>query len=47
VFAKRAALGEGPLWTAYRWGYYAGSLGRHLIGQGHAEARPNADAPAA
>jgi 2-polyprenyl-6-methoxyphenol hydroxylase-like FAD-dependent oxidoreductase len=47
MFAKRAALGEGLLWTAYRWGYYAGALGRHLIGQGQAEARPNADAPAA
>ena len=25
IFAKRAALGEGLLWTAFRWGYYAGS----------------------
>ncbi len=25
VFAKRAALGEGLRWTAFRWGYYAGS----------------------
>ena len=32
LFARRAALGEGLLWTAVRWGYYAGSLGRHFLG---------------
>jgi 2-polyprenyl-6-methoxyphenol hydroxylase-like FAD-dependent oxidoreductase len=31
VFAKRAALGEGMLWTAFRWSYYAGSRGRHFL----------------
>ncbi len=32
LFAKRAALGEGLLWTALRWSYYAGALGRHFLG---------------
>lgn len=34
MFAKRAALGEGLLWTAFRWGYYAGSFGRHFLEHG-------------
>jgi 2-polyprenyl-6-methoxyphenol hydroxylase-like FAD-dependent oxidoreductase len=34
VFAKRAALGEGLLWTAFRWGYYAGSQARNVLEHG-------------
>ena len=34
VFAKRAALGQGLLWTAFRWGYYAGSQARNLLDHG-------------
>ena len=32
IFAKRAALGEGLLWAAFRWSTYAGALGRHFLG---------------
>jgi 2-polyprenyl-6-methoxyphenol hydroxylase-like FAD-dependent oxidoreductase len=32
LFAKRAALGEGWRWSALRWSYLAGSLGRHFLG---------------
>lgn len=35
LFARRSALGETALWSAYRWGCYAGSLGRNLIEHGH------------
>ncbi len=31
VFAKRAAVDQSALWTALRWSYYAGSIGRNLI----------------
>ena len=34
VFAKRAALGQGMMWTAFRWGYFAGSQGRHFLEHG-------------
>ena len=34
VFAKRAALGEGLLWTAFRWSYYAGAQARNFIEHG-------------
>lgn len=34
IAAKRAALGEGLLWTAFRWGYYAGSQARNLLEHG-------------
>lgn len=34
VFAKRAALGEGLLWTAFRWSYFAGAQARNLIEHG-------------
>jgi 2-polyprenyl-6-methoxyphenol hydroxylase-like FAD-dependent oxidoreductase len=44
LFAKRMALGEGPLWRTLRWGYYAGGRGRHFIRHG-ALARAPADAP--
>jgi 2-polyprenyl-6-methoxyphenol hydroxylase-like FAD-dependent oxidoreductase len=35
LFSRRSALGETVLWSAYRWGCYAGSLGRNLIEHGH------------
>lgn len=31
LFAKRSMLGRSALWSAYRWGCYAGSVGRNLI----------------
>lgn len=34
LFSKRSALGDTALWTAYRWGCYAGSVGRNLIEHG-------------
>ena len=34
VFAKRAALGQGLLWTAFRWAYYAGSQARNFLEHG-------------
>ena len=34
AFAKRAALGEGVLWTAFRWSYYAGAQARNLLEHG-------------
>jgi 2-polyprenyl-6-methoxyphenol hydroxylase-like FAD-dependent oxidoreductase len=44
IFAKRAALGEGLLWTAFRWGYYAGSQARNFLEHGElAEVPSNAD----
>jgi 2-polyprenyl-6-methoxyphenol hydroxylase-like FAD-dependent oxidoreductase len=40
VFAKRAALGEGLLWTAFRWSYFAGAQARNFLERGElAEAR--------
>jgi 2-polyprenyl-6-methoxyphenol hydroxylase-like FAD-dependent oxidoreductase len=35
LFSKRTALGQTFLWSAYRWGCYAGSVGRNLIEHGH------------
>jgi 2-polyprenyl-6-methoxyphenol hydroxylase-like FAD-dependent oxidoreductase len=40
VFAKRAALGQGLSWTAFRWGYYAGSQGRHFLKHGELAETP-------
>jgi 2-polyprenyl-6-methoxyphenol hydroxylase-like FAD-dependent oxidoreductase len=34
IFAKRTALGQGLLWTAFRWGYYAGSQARNFLEHG-------------
>jgi 2-polyprenyl-6-methoxyphenol hydroxylase-like FAD-dependent oxidoreductase len=34
IFAKRAALGQGLLWTAFRWGYYAGAQARNFLEHG-------------
>lgn len=34
MFAKRAALGQGMLWTAFRWGYYAGAQARNFLEHG-------------
>jgi hypothetical protein len=34
LFAKRAALGQGLLWTAFRWSYYAGSQARNFLEHG-------------
>jgi len=46
VFARRAALGEGLLWTAFRWGYYAGSQARNFLEHGElAEVSTSVDAP--
>ena len=35
LFSKRSALGQTALWSAFRWGCYAGSVGRNLIEHGH------------
>jgi hypothetical protein len=45
IFAKRAALGQGLLWTAFRWGYFAGSQARNLLEHGELAEIPNEDAP--
>jgi 2-polyprenyl-6-methoxyphenol hydroxylase-like FAD-dependent oxidoreductase len=46
TFAKRAALGQGLLWTAFRWGYYAGSQARNFLDRGElAEMPGEATAP--
>lgn len=34
LFAKRAALGEGLLWTAFRWSYFAGAQARNFLEHG-------------
>jgi hypothetical protein len=34
VFAKRAAVDQSALWTALRWSYYAGSIGRNFLAHG-------------
>jgi 2-polyprenyl-6-methoxyphenol hydroxylase-like FAD-dependent oxidoreductase len=44
LFARRTALGEGLLWTALRWGYYAGARGRHFLGHRTSAAMPAAGA---
>jgi 2-polyprenyl-6-methoxyphenol hydroxylase-like FAD-dependent oxidoreductase len=46
LFAKRMALGTGPLWRAVRWGYYAGGRARHFVKHGaFARIPANPDAP--
>jgi 2-polyprenyl-6-methoxyphenol hydroxylase-like FAD-dependent oxidoreductase len=45
VFARRAALGEGLLWTAFRWGYYAGAQARNFLEHGELAEVPGVDAP--
>jgi 2-polyprenyl-6-methoxyphenol hydroxylase-like FAD-dependent oxidoreductase len=47
VFAKRAALGEGLLWTAFRWGYFAGSQARNVLEHGALAEMPAAAAASA
>jgi 2-polyprenyl-6-methoxyphenol hydroxylase-like FAD-dependent oxidoreductase len=47
LFARRIALGEGLLWSALRWGTYAGALGRHLLGHRALAALPPGGAVAA
>ena len=32
--AERAALGEGLLWTAFRWSYFAGAQARNFLERG-------------
>jgi 2-polyprenyl-6-methoxyphenol hydroxylase-like FAD-dependent oxidoreductase len=44
VFAKRAALGEGLLWTAFRWSYYAGAQARNVLEHGELAGMPAAAA---
>lgn len=34
LFAKRLALGDGPLWQATRWGYHGGARARHFVRYG-------------
>ena len=46
VFAKRAALGQGLLWTAFRWGYFAGSQARNFLEHGELAELPGRSAPA-
>jgi 2-polyprenyl-6-methoxyphenol hydroxylase-like FAD-dependent oxidoreductase len=45
IFAKRAALGQGLLWTAFRWGYYAGSQARNFLEHGEFADMPAQSAP--
>lgn len=40
VFAKRAALGEGLLWTAFRWSYFAGAQARNFLEHGELAEMP-------
>ena len=46
IFAKRASLGQGLLWTAFRWGYYAGAQARNFLEHGELAEMPREDAPA-
>ena len=46
IFAKRAALGQGLLWTAFRWGYYAGAQARNFLEHGELAEMPPDDATA-
>ncbi|TMJ06168.1 MAG: FAD-dependent monooxygenase [Alphaproteobacteria bacterium] len=46
VFAKRAALGQGLLWTAFRWGYFAGSQARNFLEHGELAEMAGRAAPA-
>jgi 2-polyprenyl-6-methoxyphenol hydroxylase-like FAD-dependent oxidoreductase len=41
IFAKRAALGQGLLWTAFRWGYYAGAQARNFLEHGELAEMPD------
>ena len=41
IFAKRAALGQGLLWTAFRWGYYAGAQARNFLDHGELAEMPD------
>jgi hypothetical protein len=34
LFLKRAAVGQTALWRAFRWGCYAGSVGRNFVRHG-------------
>jgi hypothetical protein len=34
LFAKRSTLGQTALWSAFRWGCYAGSVGRNIFKHG-------------
>jgi 2-polyprenyl-6-methoxyphenol hydroxylase-like FAD-dependent oxidoreductase len=46
IFAKRAALGQGLLWTAFRWGYYAGAQARNFLEHGELAEMPPDNATA-
>jgi len=46
ISAKRAALGRGLLWTAFRWGYFAGAQARHFLEHGEPAEMPREEAPA-
>ena len=43
IFAKRAALGQGLLWTAFRWSYYAGAQARNFLEHGELAETPRED----
>jgi 2-polyprenyl-6-methoxyphenol hydroxylase-like FAD-dependent oxidoreductase len=45
MFAKRAALGQGLLWTAFRWSYYAGAQARNFLEHGELAEMPDDEAP--
>src|SRR4029077_12836935 len=45
VFAKRPALGQGLLWTAFRWGYFAGSQARNFLEHGGLAEMPGSGTP--
>jgi 2-polyprenyl-6-methoxyphenol hydroxylase-like FAD-dependent oxidoreductase len=47
VFAKRAALGQGLLWTAFRWSYFAGAQARNFLEHGELAEMPAPDATGA
>jgi 2-polyprenyl-6-methoxyphenol hydroxylase-like FAD-dependent oxidoreductase len=40
VSAKRATLGQGLMWTAFRWSYFAGSLARNFLNHGDLPEHP-------
>jgi len=43
ISAKRAALGQGLLWTAFRWGYFAGAQARNFLEHGDFAEMPRED----
>jgi 2-polyprenyl-6-methoxyphenol hydroxylase-like FAD-dependent oxidoreductase len=45
MFAKRAALGQGLLWTAFRWSYFAGAQARHFLEHGEPAGMPHENVP--